>query len=196
MRIPSKKQCYELIHEMEMMEHIVAHSIQVWRVASFLTDHITKHEVYLNPELIQASALLHDITKTRSFKTGENHALTGKELLTGMGYPEVGDIIGQHVVLDAYFESETPTEAEIVNYADKRVLHDKVALLEERMNYILEKYGNKPELRERIRWLGKKTKQQEDRIFSYMPFSPGELGTVIPEDCADEISAYHEALSD
>ncbi|QTA92296.1 hypothetical protein [Desulfonema magnum] len=58
------------------------------------------------------------------------------------------------------------------------------------------KYGNKPELRERIRWLGKKTKQQEDRIFSYMPFSPGELGTVIPEDCADEISAYHEALSD
>ncbi len=196
MRIPSKKQCYQLIHRMEMMEHIVAHSIQVWRVATLLTDHITNHHLHLNQELIQASALLHDITKTRSFKTGENHALTGKELLTGLGYAEVGHIIGQHVVLDAYFDSETPTDAEIVNYADKRILHDKVASLQERMNYILEKYGNKPELRERIRWLEKKAKQQEDRIFSYMPFSPGELGTVIPQDCSDEISAYHKALSD
>ena len=69
----------------------------------------------------------------------ENHARTGAQFLSDRGYPEVGHIVRQHVVLDEYFASEELTEAEIVNYADKRVLHDQVVSLKERKYYILEK---------------------------------------------------------
>ena len=125
MRIPSKKQCYQLIYKIGMLDHIVIHSILVCRVATILVDNLKVRANDLNRNLVQASALLHDITKTKSFKTKENHAHTGNKLLSGLGYPEVGYIVGQHIRLDEYDVSETPTEVEIVIYADKRVVHDK-----------------------------------------------------------------------
>ena len=67
MKIPTKDQCYRMISDMGMMDHIVIHSLQVCRVATFLTRHLITEHYQLNFELIQAAALLHDITKTRSF---------------------------------------------------------------------------------------------------------------------------------
>ncbi|MBN1932602.1 MAG: HDIG domain-containing protein [Desulfobacterales bacterium] len=192
MQIPSRKKCYQLIHEMKMLDHIVAHSLQVCQVAIFLTHQFKIQGIQLNHDLVQASALLHDITKTRSFKTKENHALTGEELLSHLGYLEVGKIVGQHVQLNAYFNSEIPAEAEIVNYADKRVLHNEVVLLYDRMNYILQRYGTKPEYRQRIHWLWKKTEQLEERLFNCLPFSPNELDQLLePEECVSELCVYH-----
>jgi putative nucleotidyltransferase with HDIG domain len=191
MDIPSKKECYQLIREMEMMEHIVAHSVQVCRVALLLADHLTACNLPLNRKLIQASALLHDITKTRSFKTGENHALTGDDHLSGLGYPQVGRIVGQHVKLNSYFASDTPDEAEIVNYADKRVLHDAIVSLEQRMDYIIQRYGKAPEHRQRLRYIRDKSEEMEERIFRYVPFSPESLPRLLPsEDLNREIAAY------
>ena len=172
MQIPSRTVCYELIREAKMLEHIAAHSLQVCRVATLLANHLQLQIKMINLQLVQASALLHDITKTRSFKTGELHSETGCHYLTDRGYPEVGDIVRQHVRLDRYFESDAPTEAEIVNYADKRVLHDQIVSLPERMDYILERYGNSPIARDRLQWLRDKSILQESRIFSYLPFSP------------------------
>ncbi|MCG6537921.1 MAG: HD domain-containing protein, partial [Syntrophales bacterium LBB04] len=84
-RIPSPEACRQLIAEMGMMEHIVAHSLQVCRVSLFMADHLALPG--LNRELIQAAALLHDITKTRGFKTREGHADTGGLLRDDLGYP-------------------------------------------------------------------------------------------------------------
>jgi len=81
-KIPTKVQCYQMISKMKMMDHIVVHSLQVCRVATFLTEHLNKQHYRLNFDLIQSAALLHDITKTRSFKTREDHALTGGEYLS------------------------------------------------------------------------------------------------------------------
>ncbi len=72
-----------------------------------------------------------------------------------------------------------PTEAEIVNYADKRVLHDKIVSLSDRMNYIWEKYGQEPENQERIRWLWEKTEALEKKLFKYLPFFPDEIERLI-----------------
>lgn len=194
MRIPSRKQCYRLLYEMQMPDHIVAHSLQVCRVAALLAENLKMSGMTLHRDLIEASALLHDITKTRSFKTNENHALTGNQLLSGLGYPEVGHIVGQHVRLDEYFSSEALNEAELVNYADKRVLHDKVVSLGVRMEYILNRYGKEPEHRQRIRWLWEKTEQLEERLFSWLSFSPDELERILGHpDCAVEFSAYRKA---
>ncbi len=192
-QIPSITDCYKLIFEMEMMDHIVAHSLQVCQVALFLTDHLTERGISLNKKLVQASALLHDITKTRSFKTGENHAQTGGQLLSEHGYPEVGHIIGQHVYLDAYTVSVPPAEPEIVNYSDKRVLHDKIVSLKKRMDYIMERYGKEPEHRDRIRMLGREAEKLENKLFRWLPFSPGELGELAGhDDCSAAFSEYRD----
>ena len=181
MNIPSSKECYELIREMGMMDHIVDHSEQVCRVAVCLADKLSHKGIDLNLELIRASALLHDITKTRSFRTKENHAETGGKFLQERGFIEVGHVIAQHVKLDTYVASSSPVEAEIVNYADKRVLHDQIVSLKDRMTYILERYADGMESRERILGLWAKSKDLEKRIFSYLPFFPDELKQVVVE---------------
>ncbi len=176
------------MHTMKMMDHIVVHSLQVCRIALFLSDSL---EADLNPDLIQAAALLHDITKTRGIQTHENHAQTGKQLLIDLGYPEVGDIVGQHVLLDEYFAPNTPTEAEVVNYADKRVVHDKVATLTQRTEYIMQRYGIESQRRKYIHMLGEKTKKLEDHLFRFCSFSPAEMEALLgPDTCSMEFSGY------
>ena len=193
-KIPTKAQCYQMISKMKMMDHIVVHSLQVCRVATFLTEHLNKQHYRLNFDLIQSAALLHDITKTRSFKTREDHALTGGEYLSDRGYPEIGDLVRQHVRLDEYPSPVTLGEVEIINYADKRVLHDRVVSLEERLAYILEKYGKIAEHRQRIRQLWEKTKEMEAEIFRTLTFSPDDLTHLInSEDRSAEVREYQQA---
>lgn len=175
MNTPSKKECDDLFQNTGMFAHIVDHSRQVCRVATFLTDQLREADIFLNCTLIAAAALLHDITKTRSFDTGEDHTRTGEELLARLGYHEVGKIVGQHVALDTYFSSDVPDEAEIVNYADKRVLHDRIVSMDERMQYILEKYCQKPDNRRRCQRLWDVSREMEKRIFQHLSFLPEEL---------------------
>lgn len=171
-QIPSAVECERLIAETGMLENIIAHSRQVCRVSLWIADHRKTNG--LDRDLIRAAALLHDITKTRSFSTGEDHAETGKQMLTEMGYPEVGCIVGQHVRLDRYFGSSLPDEAEIVNYADKRVLHDRIVPLSERMEYIVERYGLSAERRQMLMSLWEKSEALEHRLFAGL--------SVVPED--------------
>ncbi len=189
--IPSEELCRRIISEMGMLENIVAHSLQVCRVSLLLTDRLGLPG--LNRELIRAAALLHDITKTRSFHTDEDHAETGARLLADLGYPEVARIVGQHVRLERYaLNSSTPTDAEIVNYSDKRVLHDKIVPLSERMGYILEKYGSNPERKRNILLLWEKTEKLEKRLFTGLPFSPGDVSGMLS---AEGSSRDYQGLS-
>jgi putative nucleotidyltransferase with HDIG domain len=196
MKIPSKNDCFQLMCRMKMLENIVAHSIQVYRVGMCLVDHIKLEGNQLNGRLVQAAALLHDITKTRSFETEENHALTGGKVLTDLGYPAVGILVRQHVRLDNYSEPQNLSEAVIVNYADKRVLHDRIVSLDERMTYIMDRYGQKAQHQERIQMLWEKTKALERRIFSYLPFLPDDLNHHLASmDISSELSKYRKACS-
>ena len=177
-RIPSDQECRQLMTEIGMMEHIVAHSRQVCRVALLLTDGLGRTDP--DRELIRAAALLHDITKTRSFQTGEPHAETGGRLLADLGYPEVGHIVSKHVRLEQQVPAAVPTAAQIVNYADKRVLHDRIVPLAERMGYILERYGVNPERKRDLESLWKKTERLQERLFASLPFAPDDLSRLLP----------------
>ena len=182
--------------EMKMMDHIVIHSMQVCRVATCLTDNLAGQHPHLNAKMIRSAALLHDITKTRSFNTREDHALTGGQFLAERGYPEVGDLVRQHVRLDNYSERQNLSEAVIVNYADKRVLHDRIVSLDDRMRYIQERYGTQPGHKRRIQLLWEKTAALEKHIFKYLPFSPDDLiNYLTPMDLSGEISNYRKACS-
>jgi uncharacterized protein len=182
MQIPTKDQCYRMISDMGMMDHIVIHSLQVCRVATFLSEHLIKQHYHLNFDLIRSAALLHDITKTRSFKTREDHAQTGGEYLADCGYPEIGELIRQHVKLDNYSAVGTISDAEVLNYSDKRVLHDEIVILERRLDYILERYAETEAHRQRIYLLWQKTREMEDKIFKNLSFAPDDLSRLIPHN--------------
>ena len=192
-KIPTKVQCYQMISKMKMMDHIVVHSLQVCRVATFLTEHLNKQHYRLNFDLIQSAALLHDITKTRSFKTREDHALTGGKYLSDHGYPEVGDLIRQHVKLDTYSVDATIREVEVLNYGDKRVLHDDIVVLDKRLDYIQERYAETPEHREQINVLWKKTRAMENKLFKDLSFFPDDLTRLVSHNgYATELQKYQK----
>ncbi len=192
-QIPSREQCYQMIAQMKMMDHIVVHSLQVCRVATFITQQLIQQKYRLDFELIQAAALLHDITKTRSFKSREDHAQTGGDFLADRGYPEIGNLIRQHVRLDNYSATGQLTDAEVLNYADKRVLHDEIVGLDRRLDYILERYAETAEHQEKIYQLWQKTRDIETKIFKNLAFTPGDLTRLIPHNgYAAELQKYQK----
>lgn len=175
MNIPSPERCLELMEKMQMMSHIIDHSLMVQRVANTLARCLKDDTPGLNRDLILAGALLHDITKTRSFSTGEKHAQTGGALLARLGYFEVGEIVRQHVTLDPDVVRRTATEAAIVNYADKRVLHDQVVPLEQRLGYIMERYGTSQNAVVRIKRMWEETLSLERMLFKNLDITPDRL---------------------
>jgi uncharacterized protein len=192
MGIPTRDECYEILCGVDMPEHMVAHSIQVCRVAVMITAGLADRSIILDPDLVGAAALLHDITKPRSIETRENHARTGAELLLGMGHESLSRIVSQHVRLNEYFATETPSEAEVVNYADKRILHDRIVPLKERMTYIMDRYARTDEHRRLINLTWHYTRELEKRLFLYLSFEPDELESLLdPGDFEKYLDAYH-----
>ncbi|NOX33870.1 MAG: HDIG domain-containing protein [Deltaproteobacteria bacterium] len=179
MNIPTKKECFKLIKKMDMMDHIIDHSIMVSNIALFLSQKLKKYSKNIDTRLATSAALLHDITKTRSFDTKEIHSETGGLMLTELGYPEVGDIIRQHVILDSYKNDSPVSEQEIVNYSDKRVLHERIVSLNKRLEYIKQRYGTRKEFMDRIQIMRINTIKLENKIFLHLDITPGQLSKYI-----------------
>jgi len=173
--IPTVKECFMLIHQMQMFDHIRRHSVMVARVALFITEHLLNQHYQINRKLVYASALLHDITKTRSFDTGELHAQTGGEYLSDIGYPEVGNLVRQHVLLDDYNFAHGPTEAQKYNYSDKRVLHEDIVTLDKRIDYIYNVYGTSPDRKRRILKGGERIREVEEKLFESLNITPQNI---------------------
>jgi len=171
--IPDRRTCLELMDASDMLPHIRLHSLAVCRVAVMLSRCLNEYGSHYNIEEIEAAALLHDITKTRSLSTGENHSLSGSTTVAAWGYPGVADIIRQHVTPD--FCGPGISAAEIVSYADKRVLHDRVVPLHERFAYLKTRYGKSPLDIQRIDAAQQRTEEIERRIAAKLPGG-------IPED--------------
>ncbi len=143
-RVPSVEECRRLIAEHGMLPNIIKHSEQVMRVAASIVDDL-EDGTTVDRGLTVASALLHDITKTRALETKERHDESGGALVRALGMECVAEIIEQHVYLKD-FDPEGPLlEKEIVYYADKRVMHDTVVSLDERVEDLVRRYGTTPE---------------------------------------------------
>ncbi len=141
---PSREYCMALIDKYDMLPNIRDHSLKVRDVSMIIAEAVDRADGSIDLPLVEAGALLHDITKTRSIdnKEKENHAQTGEELLVELGFPKTGKVVGEHIIPDE--RGGILTAAEIVSYADKRVLHDEVVDLEARYEYLMERYGRFP----------------------------------------------------
>jgi putative nucleotidyltransferase with HDIG domain len=133
-----------------MLPNIVKHSLKVMQVSLAITDNL-KSGVSVNRDLVQAAALLHDITKTKSLATREHHDASGGALLRELGFVSTAEIVEQHVIILNVNPEGRLEEREIVYYADKRVLHDTVVTLEERVCDLIQRYGVTERIQDQIR---------------------------------------------
>jgi hypothetical protein len=70
--------------------------------------------------------------------------------LRELGYPDIAEIVEQHVIIHELNLSGDIEEREIVYYADKRVMHDTIVTIEERVHDLIQRYGANEEIRELI----------------------------------------------
>ena len=149
-KYPTGDECLALILKYEMLPNIIDHSIQVKNVTEAIYKHIVDRE-NLNFELLIAAALLHDIAKTESIiRKDLRHDLTGGEMLRALGYDDIAVIVENHVVFNGFNPDGPLDEKEIVFYADKRVMHDKVVTIDTRVADLVERYGKTDKLKEMI----------------------------------------------
>ena len=180
MVIPTQKECYTILNKYKVPIHIIRHSKTVSRVAIFIAKRANLMGEDIDLLLLEASCLLHDITKMQSLKTGEDHAKTGGNLVKSLGYPEVAAIIEEHIILKNPFRNGALTESEILNYSDKRVKHDKIVTLKQRFEDLKIRYGDRigrsrDETIKRMLQLEKSSIRLEKRIFNILKISPDDL---------------------
>lgn len=174
-RVPDEAGCRVLMERYAMLPNIVEHSYRVCQIATFLGRAVNRSGGDLDPGLLAASSLLHDITKTRSLQTRENHAETARDLILDLGYPEVAEIVGRHIRVEPWELAEPLSNALVVNYADKRVRHTRVVSLGERFEDLAVRYGVTAASRERLEKLREGVFLLERRIFERLRISPGDL---------------------
>jgi len=171
----SRDTCLELLKRRRVPQHVIAHSLQVDRVARFLATRLNEVGEGLDVGLVEAASLLHDIAKMDGLRTGGNHARDGAEALRAMGFPRVAEVVEHHVVTPNIPGLVRVTEDELVNYADKRVMHDRIVTLEERFEDLKERYGRTPEGRALIGGAMERTRGIERKIFDRLRVRPEEL---------------------
>jgi len=173
--VPNLEECLLLLRKYEVPENVVEHSRKVHKIARTLCRQLNLRGEGLDLAVVEAASLLHDIAKVASFQTRENHSLAGARLLRELGFPEVAEVVRQHVVLDAGLDHGKLTEAVVVHYADKRVMHTKIVSLGERFEDLQHRYGRSPEARSWLDALEGQSLLLEDLIFKKIPLSPESL---------------------
>ncbi|MBO8143390.1 MAG: HDIG domain-containing protein [Thermodesulfobacterium sp.] len=156
-------------------EHIIKHSEKVALISLFIGCFLKEIGEKVDISLLVTGALLHDIKKYESILTGENHALLGYEFMEKMGYKRIGDIIKAHIYLEISSFDAPISEEEIVHYADKRVMHDKIVTLKERFEDLKKRYGKDKQSILRLEFLEKLNYRLEKRIFKKLPFTPDKI---------------------
>jgi hypothetical protein len=74
--------------------------------------------------------------------------------------------VEQHVSLVDFHAGSAPCEAEIVNYADKRVMHDKVVSLEVRLADLMKRYNGSNALGSRFSRMHRQALAIETKLFA------------------------------
>ena len=176
LKIPNVKECLDLMEQYHMLPNIKDHSIVVAEVAEIITSSLITAGHELSLDKVIAGALLHDIGKTTCLDNDDDHAAKGVEICLAHNLESITDIVEEHVILRNYSPGNNFAEKEIVYYADKRVNHDQVVSLEERLAYILERYGLNNVVRcQAIKKNYALCQELERKMFSFLPFKPFDI---------------------
>ncbi|AET66942.1 uncharacterized MobA-like protein [Desulfosporosinus orientis DSM 765] len=134
-RIPSENECNALLKNSNTSVQVINHCQQVALLSVVISSYLVGRGCPLNIDLIQASALLHDLAKGVP-----DHAQVGADMLNK--YPEVAQIVAEHTDICLNSTNQSITEKEIVYLADKLVKDGHIISLQARFSGPLEQYRN------------------------------------------------------
>jgi putative nucleotidyltransferase with HDIG domain len=173
---PSPATCRRLLAAHDVPDHIRRHSVQVARVARRIAEQLRERGEPVDVALVEAAALLHDIAKAPCLKSRLDHAAEGGRVLRELGLDAVAALVERHVHLGDWDPRGPVTAAELVNYADKRVLYEDVVGLEERFRDLIARYGRgQREFEQRIRRNWATMEAVEAKIFGRLPIGPADI---------------------
>ena len=176
---PSDATCRRLLAAHGVPPHIRQHSARVAAVARRIAEELRARGDAIDVGLVAAAALLHDIAKAPCLESHLDHAAEGGRVLRELGLETVAQIVERHVHLGAWDPRGPVTGAELVNYADKRVLYVRVVSLPERFRDLIARYGRgRTDLEERIRRNWATMEAVEAKIFGRLAFGPEDVATL------------------
>jgi CTP:molybdopterin cytidylyltransferase MocA len=130
---PTLAECEAILEALGVAQSIRSHGQAVAAVAEAFTQRLAACGVAIDPSLVRAASLLHDIAKGRPA-----HAHVGASIVADLGFPQLACIIGRH--MDMSFDGGEPREDAIVFLADKLVQQDRRVSLEERFQPAFERF--------------------------------------------------------
>jgi putative nucleotidyltransferase with HDIG domain len=152
MEFPSQEQCIALWDKYKMPENIRTHTRAVARVADKVAAVIAAQGVAIDLDLVNRGALLHDIAKLKGIQGGSEvrHTVEGGKIIEQEGLGRrLAEVVRNHGLEE--FSFDLPIEDQIVNYADRRVVHDTIVSLEERLADLKARYLGAREIIEQKR---------------------------------------------
>jgi len=119
--IPTTPECLYLLKQIRNLDAtIVDHCMKTAETAALICNSLEMTSPAINSELVIKAALLHDMARN-----GRNHAGIGSEILRGMGFGNIADIIQDHMDITT-LPDQPLNEKEIVYFADKLTVDNTV----------------------------------------------------------------------
>ena len=158
--LPTRKECLAILAEYHIPPHIVSHSRAVAKLAVFLAQRLNEKGAAVDVELLEGACLLHDLLRVLDFKESDynrfertlpeeekakwrrlrakykasSHEDAAYDILREQ-YPALALTIMRHRYMAMLDEKEKPDtwEEKLLYYADKRVMHETIVPLKERL---------------------------------------------------------------
>lgn len=173
--IPTRGDCLRIMKKEGMLNNIMEHSLMVTKVALFLSRELNRNGERIDLAVVEAASMLHDVAKTKCLNTKEDHAEAAFRLLSNLGYERVAEVVSQHIHVFMERDSPSVSEEEVVNYADKRVLHDRIVSLKERFSDLRQRYGHRRRAMDEMDAMESSSFAIEEKIFSLSGGDPADL---------------------
>jgi len=158
--LPTRKECLALLAEYHVPPHIVSHSNAVAKLAVFLAQRLNENSAVIDIELLERACLLHDMMRVFDFPEPDykrfeqtlpeeekakwrrlrakyktsSHEDAACDILKEQ-YPALALAIKRHRYMSMLDEQGHPEtwEEKLLYYADKRVMHETIVPLKERL---------------------------------------------------------------
>jgi uncharacterized protein len=158
--LPTRKECFDILEEYHVPPHIIKHSLVVAKVAAFLAQRLKEKGIEINIELVERACLLHDVIRICDLEESDylkfeqnypqedkikwrqlrakykaiGHERAAYDILKDK-YPALALVIRKHRYMSMLEKKEKPGtwEEKLVYYADKRVMHERIVSLKERL---------------------------------------------------------------
>lgn len=158
--LPTRKECFDILAQYNVPRHIVGHCEVAAKLAGFIAQTLKEKGTDIDIDLVDRACLLHDVMRVCDFtesgfekflqSLSEDNKIKWKDLhskykdtvhekaaydILKQQYPVLASVVKKHRYMSLLSREDKPAtwEEKIVYYADKRVMHEKIVSLKERL---------------------------------------------------------------